>query len=864
MDELKVTKFAARHKLGSEATDELRTLFDEVDWASSIPITVAQTLGEYIEAETLAPVPGSPLASDAEDLPRYQDLGLLGVGGMGEVRRLLDRQLGRTVAIKLISAQMMSLGPAVARFVEEAQATAQLQHPGIVPVHELGRLPDGRCYFTMKEVRGQSLGDVIRRVHGSRVRRADGWSFRRLVDAFHKVCQAVAYAHSRGGVHRDLKPDNVMVGEHGEVLVVDWGLAKVLGRRDRVPRAEDRVVTDRSRDGSTATLVGQIAGTPAYMPPEQARGQIDALDARTDVYALGAVLYEVLSGRPPYLGPALEVLEQVLAGPPPPLRPGGTTLPEELVVACGRAMAREPSARFESADTLAGEVQAWLDGARRRDKALELVQTALAMEPEVKDLRHRAARLRGEASSLLKEVRLWDAEQAKAAGWALQDEAGTLEQKAELKELEIEHALKGALTHAPDLDEAHSALVVRYLAEHRAAEETRDVSGLHKAEAKVRLHSTELSASHQHRSLADAYLEGTGALSLTTGPPGAEVLLHRFEAHNRRLVPVFQRSLGRTPVREVALPMGSYLCLPRAEGRPDVRYPVFIRRQEHWDGVPPGEMEALDVRLPLVGQDECFVPAGYFLSGGDPELPSALAARRLWCGGFAIRRFPVTNREYITFLDDLVSCGREDEALRHVPRERAGSMGDEEGACIYGRTTGGGFKLVPDADGDLWHPDWPALMVDWVGARAYARWEAERTGLPWRLPYELEWEKAARGVDGRWYPWGDHLDPSWCVMRDSGPRPLPTPVHDHPVDESVYGVRGLGVNVRDWCEEAWTEEGSAPQAGCVAPPTLAGPYRILRGGAWVSQAADCRATYRRRLSGNVRDHTLGFRLLRPL
>ena len=275
-------------------------------------------------AGTRPPHPAVPPdAPRIEGLSRYDDLGPIGMGGMGEVRRVRDRRLGRVLALKTLHAPALSRPSLVARFLEEAQATAQLQHPGIVPIHDLGTLPDGRLWFTMKEVTGQTFGAVISEVHArSRTRwqpAASGWTLRRLVDALHQVCEAVGYAHSRGVVHRDLKPDNIMVGSHGEVLVLDWGLAKVLGRPDLAAEDGelDPVQTDRSRASAHQTQVGQVAGTPAYMPPEQALGKVDQIDARSDVYALGALLYEVLSGHCPYPGhSAVAVLEQVRRGPP--------------------------------------------------------------------------------------------------------------------------------------------------------------------------------------------------------------------------------------------------------------------------------------------------------------------------------------------------------------------------------------------------------------------------------------------------------------------------------------------------------------------------------------------------------------------
>jgi serine/threonine-protein kinase len=238
------------------------------------------------------------------------------------------------------------------------------------------------------------------------------------------------------------------------------------------------------------------------------------------------------------------------------------------------------------------------------------------------------------------------------------------------------------------------------------------------------------------------------------------VLLSRYELRNRRLVEVPVGRLGRTPLRAAPLPRGSYLCRLVHPERAEVRYPVHLGRGEHWDGVPPGERSPEPVRLPRVGElgpEDCLVPAEWFRSGGDPQVASGLPMRRLWCDDLVVRRFPVTHREYLTFLDDLVARGRSGEAERHQPRERG--AGGEAGAAVYGRDVAGRFVLRPDGDGDVWDPEWPVMLVDWHGAVAYAAWEAARTGQGWRLPGELEWEKAARGMDGRYFPLGGPVRP---------------------------------------------------------------------------------------------------------
>ncbi|MBN4055061.1 serine/threonine protein kinase [Acidimicrobium ferrooxidans] len=249
---------------------------------------------------TNAAEPAGPVAR----LGRYTITGHLGAGGMGEVLQVRDEDVGREMAAKVILGA--ATGPALAKFIQEAQITGQLEHPNIVPMHELGMTEDDRVYFTMKRVEGETLEELLdaeRKDEGGRRR-----YLIKLLNIFLKICDAIAFAHSRGVIHRDLKPANIMVGRFGEVQLMDWGLAKVIGQVGEATSAEGRPALDVSsgrfapEHTPLATLAGSVMGTPAYMPPEQARGEVEKFGCLTDIYSLGALLYEILTLEPPYVG----------------------------------------------------------------------------------------------------------------------------------------------------------------------------------------------------------------------------------------------------------------------------------------------------------------------------------------------------------------------------------------------------------------------------------------------------------------------------------------------------------------------------------------------------------------------------------
>jgi serine/threonine-protein kinase len=307
-----------------------------------------------------------PLAGPSEPAPpsggglRYRRLHLHAKGGLGEVHLALDEELRRDVALKEIQEQFADDADSRRRFVREALITGNLEHPGVVPIYGLLTDAAGRPVYAMRFIKGETLYDAIARFHAAEKPGRDpgerSLALRGLLSRFVAVCYAVGYAHARGVIHRDLKPQNVMLGEYGETLVVDWGLARVLAQSDPEQTTPHSLV--RVQDADTATQLGSVLGTPAYMPPEQACGDHDRVGPASDVWALGATLYAILTGKAPYVGHEALLKANLCEFPAP--RQVKPAVPRALEAVCNKAMAERPERRYATARALAAEVEHWL------------------------------------------------------------------------------------------------------------------------------------------------------------------------------------------------------------------------------------------------------------------------------------------------------------------------------------------------------------------------------------------------------------------------------------------------------------------------------------------------------------------------
>ncbi|MEM6928094.1 MAG: SUMF1/EgtB/PvdO family nonheme iron enzyme, partial [Myxococcota bacterium] len=490
------------------------------------------------------------------------------------------------------------------------------------------------------------------------------------------------------------------------------------------------------------------------------------------------------------------------------------------------ALTDDPTARLRDAAALGDGLQAWVTGAEQRARAEATLAEAMAQAPHIAVLWESAADHRRRARAQLDALSTFARAEDKEASWAEEDRADALETEAAVLEAEWLQQVGAALAQA-DLEEAHDALADHYARRLKHAEVERRPQEVARLEVHLARHDR-----GQYASL----LRPEGAVTVVTDPPGAVVRAFRFVEQKRRLVEVFERELGVTPLVDARLPRGSWMLELDHPERPVVRYPVFLERGESWDGVRPGDAEPWSILLPEsgeVGPDEVYVPAGWFWTGGDPSAVEPLPRRRRWANALVVRKHVLTEGEF--------------RALRaHVP-----GLADP--------------RPHPAPSGSPNDDRMPVVGLSFHEAKPVIDAVSEHSGRRWRLPSELEFEKYGRGVDGRYLAWGDHDEASWANVLGNNPdAAAPAPVDAHPLDISPYGVVGCVGNVRELCGHPWHPEGPETEAPAAPPAHDRDALVVTRGGHCLSQAGNARLAARFADPPTKRLERVGLRLVRSL
>ena len=445
-----------------------------------------------------------------------------------------------------------------------------------------------------------------------------------------------------------------------------------------------------------------------------------------------------------------------------------------------------------------------------------MLKEALAELEKFREWHRESNQLEINAPAVSKAFRGWDPVEIKEPIWRLSDRIQEVKCLLGMAAARIEFLLTKALEEPTSRGAAIDTFCDYYWECFQQAESAGNATLLEYYKTKI----NELNLQKYKREI-----EGNGVLTLSSSPNGAGVYLAKY--HNAGFFLQLGESvyLGETPITGLTLAMGSYLVILRKDGYRDVRYPIHISRNFRWEG------NVILFTDEQIGQGFLHIPAGPFLAGGDPETRGwALSAGRPFIDDFFLAEHPVLSCEYLEFINDLAKIDR-DQARRRSPR-----VYPESDAYLI-ESNEGKFELPPPgADGQGWEARMPIIGVSWHDAIAYCDWRSKRDGCVVRLPTEYEWEKAARGVDGRWYPWGNRFDPCLCNMRDSRAQgPGPVIVDEFPTDCSVYGVRSLAGNVRDWTSTCVDETvgGQLESSNMThSRKHRVRNSRVIRGGAW--------------------------------
>ncbi|MBI2933766.1 MAG: SUMF1/EgtB/PvdO family nonheme iron enzyme [Planctomycetes bacterium] len=774
-----------------------------------------------LSAPAAAPVPprSAGPATAYPTLTRYEILECLIEGRSSAVYRARDRQLNRAAAIKVLTEGWDGSEAGMERMRKEAHAVSTLTHPNIVSLYEMFRA-DKRLYVVMEFVEGRTLQTIL----GER-----RFKMRAMLELLEAVARGVGAAHAKGILHLALRPSNILVTPEEVPKVTDFGLARFVGSESGLP------------------TTGSKRQAMLYMAPEQVEPGGAPVGPQADVYALGAILYQVLTGRPTHWAESVgEIRERIVADASVWPREIDPRLPVQVERICQKALEKDPSHRYANANELAEDLRRHLNDdavlarpvgprrklikwirrhrmassvaavvlasvvtlaagiagysalrARQKQRTLQVfLDNGRKARERYAQLQEEAARQRDQEKRLSLEIMPHEGEEKKMRLWKLQRAIEEAEKAAAAEYTNITVAFLSAFAVDANSRDARSALAELYWAEFERAEREGDERQKKVNEDLVRLFDDGAYASK---------LLNEGTLTLESDPANAEVDLYRYEeSDDRRLVPIRDKMLGVCPLVEAKFPAGSYLLVLRLKGYREVLYPIFIDREtKHRAKVKLyGDAD--------IGTEFVYVPGGRFIAGGDRgAFLGGPRNREAETGDFFIGRQEVTVQEYAEFLNDRGYHGV-DAAWTRCPREAPDGK-------RYWERQGSRIEVTREEKA------WPVHGISWEDADAYCQWLTKKSqeageNVVYRLPTSLEWEKAARGVDGRFFPWGNHFDWTFTKGGDSrSVKAVPEPVGTFVKDESPYRLKDMAGGVREWCAD-WYDHRRE--------------YKHVRGGAW--------------------------------
>ncbi|MDD3885588.1 MAG: bifunctional serine/threonine-protein kinase/formylglycine-generating enzyme family protein [Victivallaceae bacterium] len=769
---------------------------------------------------------------DGSRIQEYRSISTIGVGGIGAVFSAREPGLNREVALKILRPQYRGQPDRVRDFIREARTTAQIDHPNIVPVHKLGVFDDVGLYFTMKKVDGETLRMVLKNLESDKRGYRRNYSLRRLLEIYIGICNGVAFAHRHGILHCDLKPGNIMVGDYGEVMVMDWGMARYREELDQAKSPDNKMHLDLERELRNRVGKGnpnEVGGTTAFMPPEVLTGRCPTPDARCDIYSLGAILYTILTWKtsPFEAAGGDQALTVRLAAsgsfkPPGKSAPRSRQVPRELEAIVMKAMARAPEKRYQTVGALLEDIRAYLDGQpvaayspsrlyrlgkliRRRPLIPSVLAAALLTWGGFvgTDLVTRSIQTRSLGG--LAETNYLEGRKSQAAAQRLYRELESMQaegvdaigtqriQRDFLNELDSMNSSYGsALEFIARLGEngrpnpkyeKMAADIFSWILDFYT--DTRDYPGLKDTlrNVNIRWRSVFEAARNADPVLAgkvDRLKSGMGFLRLSD-VPDRSWKMKIADASGHPVNPGRENADGEavtlTPGDDTfALPMGIYNISIASENNNGFTFPALV---------PLSEVETISLKLPESRPpDTVFVPGGWFLHDYTVGRHGANRGSR---PGFLIGAHEVTIGEYLGFWKQLPP-----EMRKHFTAISTVGTDGEQAMPVWNEA---GELRTP------FREDLPVTGITLEAANSYANWLGQKYGLIGRLPDAVEWEKAARGIDGRLYPWGNIYREGAALLADDPAvklYPAGSVPGNRPQDRSIYGCYDMSGNVREF------------------------------------------------------------------